>query len=299
MVAMGQASTASSCRVSEGTARHGHRAAGRSTGGTATERLRILSRTVELEVIPSLLRARGIGRAELAPAAEPTEAVTSAHVAELVACTLDGADPATSGFVAAMQDQGFRAEALYLDLLAPAANRLGELWAEDLCTFTDVTVGLIRLQRAMRLLSPAFLGSNYLADMGRQAGPRALLVPLPGEQHTFGLSMVSDFFRRAGWSVWSGPVATTGELATMVRSSWVDVVGFSLSCDERIDTVRSEIRSLRLASRNPGLAVMVGGPPFVLDPRLADAVGADGTARDGWQAVGNAHSLLQRETERR
>ena len=85
----------------------------------------------------------------------------------------------------------------------------------------------------------------------------------------------------------------------MVRSSWVDVVGFSLACDERLDTVRTEISAIRLASRNPGLAVMVGGPPFVLDPALAEAVGADGTARDGLQAVGAAHGLLQREAERR
>ncbi|MDH5177200.1 MAG: cobalamin B12-binding domain-containing protein [Gammaproteobacteria bacterium] len=27
---------------------------------------------------------------------------------------------------------------------------------------------------------------------------RALLIPMPGEQHTFGLMIVADFFRRAG-----------------------------------------------------------------------------------------------------
>ena len=52
--------------------------------------------------------------------------------------------------------RGVSIEKLYLDLLAPAARYLGELWNEDLCTFTDVTVGLGRLQRVLRELSPAF-----------------------------------------------------------------------------------------------------------------------------------------------
>lgn len=298
MVAMGQ-TTALECHTEYLAASRGHRATGRvgRTTGFDAERRHILTRTVELDVIPRLLRARGIGRADPAPVASIP--VTAAHVAQLVAFTLAASEPATSSFVAAMRDQGFHAETLYLDLLAPAANRLGELWVEDLCDFTEVTIGLNRLQHAMRLLSPAFLGSNFLTQVDRQAGPRVLLVPLPGEQHTFGLAMVYDFFRRAGWTAWSGPIGTTGELATMVRSSWVDVLGFSLSCDERLETVRSEIRAVRRASRNPGLAVMVGGPPFVLDPGLARAVGADGTARNGLQAVGQAHALLQGDAERR
>ena len=299
MVAMGQTTTALDCHTGSRSAACSMRVPGRSgrTSGVDSERRHILTRTIELDVIPRLLRARGIGRADPAPVkAIP---VTAAHVAQLVAFTLAASEPATSGFVAAMRDQGFRAETLYLDLLAPAASRLGELWVEDLCDFTEVTIGLTRLQQAMRLLSPAFLGSNFLTQVDRQAGPRVLLVPLPGEQHTFGLSMVFDFFRRAGWTAWSGPIGSTGELATMVRSNWIDVVGFSLSCDERLDTVRSEIRAVRLASQNPGLAVMVGGPPFVLDPRLAGMVGADGTARDGLQAVGQAHALLQGDVERR
>ena len=33
----------------------------------------------------------------------------------------------------------------------------------------------------------------------------------------------------------------------MVRSEWVDMVGFSLACDERLETARLEIRAVRLA----------------------------------------------------
>ncbi len=261
--------------------------------GFEAQRRSILTRTVERDVIPALLRAHGVRRGE--QRARPTLAVTKAHVTHLADLALGPAGPA-SAYVGALRADGFGAESLYLDLLAPAAVRLGDLWVEDLCDFSEVTVGLIQLQQIMRQLGPAFF------DVGRselQAPPRAYLVPLPGEQHMFGLAMVTDFFRRAGWNVWSGPIASRAELATMVRSEWVDMVGFSLACDERLDTARREVRAVRLASRNPGLAVMVGGPCFVGDPGLAAAIGADGTANDGLQAVGAASALVKRAAERR
>ena len=246
----------------------------------------ILTRTVRLDVIPRLVAARAV--------ALPSLVVAPAHVAELVQLVLARGEPAAIAFVEAMRDKGAVAESLYLDLLAPAARRLGVMWEEDTCDFTEVTVGLWRLQSAMRELSPSFLDQ----PASRTGGPRVLLAPLPGESHTFGLSMVHEFFRRAGWNAWSGPVGDSAELAAMVRNERVDVVGFSLSCDERLETVYSEIRAVRRASLNPGLSVMVGGPPLVGNPLLAAQLGADGTATDGRQAVAQAQALVENSRAR-
>ena len=253
----------------------------------------ILARTVELDVIPRLLQVRP----PVLPVAA-LAAVTETHVAELAALTLGANEAASAAFVAALREEGFAAQALYLNLLTPVARRLGEWWERDVCDFTQVTTGLWRLQAAMRDLSPAFLGSANVAAAPRRARPRILLVPLPGEQHTFGLSMVHEFFSRAGWNAWSGPLDSRGELGATVRRQWVDVVGFSMACDERLETARAEIAAVRLASRNPGLAVLVGGPPFVASPGLAACIGADGTATDGLQAVAAANALLKRQDER-
>ena len=251
----------------------------------------ILTRTVELDVIPRLLVAHPT---PVAPAVAGL-LVSTAHVADLVGLVLSRGEPEAVAFVEAMHDQGAAAESLYLDLLAPAARRLGEMWEDDTCDFTEVTIGLWRLQNAMRELSPSFL---RVADVPTQ-GPRVLLVPLPGEDHTFGLSMVYEFFRRAGWNAWSGPVASSADLRGLVRREWVQVIGFSLACDEKLDAVRAEIRSVRRASMNPGLAVLVGGPGFTANPLLAAEVGADGTATDGRQAVLQAQALVDLATKRR
>lgn len=252
----------------------------------------ILTRTVQLDVIPRLLAAR-TGAITPAPAlvASPAPAlvVAPAHVAELVELVLADGESAAAAYVESMCGNGAGAEAIYLDLLAPAARRLGAMWDEDLCDFTEVTVGLWRLQSAMREFSTSFLDQRT----GPTNGPRILLVPLPGESHSFGLSMVYEFFHRAGWNAWSGPVHDSAELAGMVRREHVDVVGFSLACDERLEAAYSEIRAVRRASLNPGLAVMVGGPPFIGNPLLAAQLGADGTATDGRQAVAHARALVE------
>ncbi len=251
----------------------------------------ILTRTVELDVIPRLL----VAHPTLVAPAVAGLLVSTAHVADLVGLVLSRGEPEAVAFVEAMHDQGAAAESLYLDLLAPAARRLGEMWEDDTCDFTEVTIGLWRLQNAMRELSPSFLRA---ADT-RTNGPRVLLVPLPGEDHTFGLSMVYEFFRRAGWNAWSGPVESSADLRGLVRREWVEVIGFSLACDEKLDAVRAEIRSVRRASMNPGLAVLVGGPGFTANPLLAAEVGADGTATDGRQAVLQAKALVDMAAKRR
>ena len=262
-----------------------------------TERQAILVRTVKLDVIPRLLSlvrspdASQSGALESAPL--PVPVVTPAQVAELADLALHGHDRSVCTLVGDLREQGISAESLLLDLLTPVARRLGEWWEQDVCSFMEVTTGLWRLQDAMHGLGPTFLSSGALPP-----GPRILLVPMPGEQHTFGLSMVFEFFRRAGWNAWSGPVASREELAEAVSREWVDVVGFSLGSDERLEAAREEIQAVRDASRNPGLFVMVGGPPFVASSGLAASIGADGTAQDGAQAVATAAGLMQRSGRR-
>ena len=104
--------------------------------------------------------------------------------------------------------------------------------------------------------------------------------------------MVADFFRRAGWSVWCEPATTTHGLIELVRAEWFAVIGFSIGTALHIDELASCIRSVRRASRNRALGVMVGGPIVNERPELVQLVGADATARDGWQAVLQAQGML-------
>ena len=173
---------------------------------------------------------------------------------------------------------GLPIETLYLDLLAPTARHLGDLWEADVCDFTQVTIGLGRLQQVLHELSHAFQSEMAAAA---SLGRRVLLIPVPGEQHSFGLFMVAEFFRRAGWDVCGTEVDTRQDLVRTMRDQSFAVVGLSASCGTRLDALAASIRAARRASRNRGVGVMVGGPLFVGHPELVAHVGADATALDG------------------
>jgi methanogenic corrinoid protein MtbC1 len=248
-----------------------------------------LLRAIEVEVIPRLVLARrGLPDGADALAGNAVVPCGVEEVAELAGLVLGRDAALASSFVETLRARGTSVEMLYLDLLAPAARHLGELWTADLCDFTEVTVGLGRLQQVLHELGPAFRTESEHHEAGR----RALLVPLPGEQHTFGLFMVTEFFRRASWDVWSGSIPAKADLARMVREEWFAVVGFSVSSDRGLDTLAASIRAVRRASCNRGVGILVGGPVFLEHPDYVALVGADATAADGRQAVAQAHNLL-------
>ncbi len=99
----------------------------------------------------------------------------------------------------ALRAGGMSAEAVITEVLSATARHLGVMWEQDRCTFVDVTLGLSRLQQLLRIYGPAFEAEPALQGSGR----RLLLAVVPGEQHTFGLAIVEEFFRRAGWHVQS------------------------------------------------------------------------------------------------
>ena len=253
----------------------------------AARRVAPLARVIEVEVVPRLVLA---GRAAARDAAPDSGSAAPGpeDVVALVGLVIGDDTAAPLAYVEELRLRGVTLERLYLDLFAVTAQRLGELWTEDLCSFADVTVGLARLQALVREYSPAFMPSVEARDPRRSA----LLIPVPGEQHTFGLVMVAEFFLRAGWEVQSDPTMSTEEVRSAVRDRWFAVAGISVGHHDRLETVAALIRSVRRESCNPAIGVMVGGRVFAEKPELAGLVGADATATDGRQAALQAETLL-------
>jgi hypothetical protein len=147
-----------------------------------------ITHTLETEVIPRLV---------LSPVPATLVTADPADVLSLVGIVLKDELTGALDFVRTLLARGTTLEEIYLDLLTPAARHLGSLWDEDLCDFTDVTLGLWRLHQVLADLGPSFEQGTSLHPAGVQNDQthRALLLPLPGSQHTFGLLMVADFFR--------------------------------------------------------------------------------------------------------
>jgi MerR family transcriptional regulator, light-induced transcriptional regulator len=252
-------------------------------------RMSRLARTIEDEIIPRLMLAHRAGSEPvLRSVAGAGQAITADDVKHFAKLVLSHEEDIAFASVETLRARGVSVEGIYLELLAPTARYLGKLWEEDLCNFTDVTVGLGRLQRVLRELSPALGRSVEHPSQGR----RVLLLPSPGEQHTFGLVMVAEFFRRAGWDVTGGAWAAGADAAELVSAEWFDVVGFSLGSEVHVGALANSVRAVRHATCNQHVAVLVGGPLFGIHPEFMGQVGADGMTIDGREAPALAESLI-------
>ena len=248
------------------------------------ERMARLVRTIEGEIVPRLVMARRVARA---PAVTEEKGPDDADVKELVRLLLAHDVAVASAYVETVRQRGATLESVCLRLLAPAARELGLLWEEDECDFMQVTVGLCRLHHLLRELSPEFRPDAAERKIERNI----LLVPLPGDQHTFGITLVAQFLRRSGWEVWHEYPSSQADILTTVKQTWFTVVGLSVGSETRLDALASAIRAIRVVSLNPAVGIMVGGPILVSRPEIAALVGADATAVDGPMAVQRAEHI--------
>jgi methanogenic corrinoid protein MtbC1 len=125
------------------------------------------------------------------------------------------------------------------------------------------------------------------------------LLPAPEEQHTFGLVVVSELFRRNGWHVQGVAPMELDELQDLVSEQWFVLIGFSLSCDRLINPLCSTIQTVRRVSKNKSVQIMVGGRAFAKDPALWPEVGADWTASNAQEALELAETMADRGKLRR
>lgn len=251
------------------------------------EQARSLTRLIEGEIIPRLLAAHTSGPL-FESAGEPLSMITAEEVAAFAPLALQVEADELLQHVEGLVARGISYEMLLVDLLAPAARHLGELWDDDRCDFVDVTMGLWRLQEVVHELS----GSSRTGVHDDHRFRRALFASLEGDQHSFGTVVVDEMFSANGWLTDRLNEVSTDELFRYVRAEAFDLIGLTITCDCHIAALPSIVRGVRASSRNPRICVMVGGRVFAQNADLAAAIGADGTAPDARVAVRVAGELV-------
>jgi methanogenic corrinoid protein MtbC1 len=241
-----------------------------------------LSRTIEAEIIPRLMLVHASD--ECGEEAARDSMPTRAEAIELANLVIEHEVEVASSYVAVLRARGVTLETIFLHLLAPAAQHLDQFWREDRADFCDITIALSRLQQLLRELGTRFEAEGEPSVEEK----RMLLCTTPSETHTFGVSIVEEFMRRAGWDTTCAPQANVAEIGKILRQEWYDVIGFSLSCESLLAELASSIDVIRRRSRNPRIGILVGGRYFNEHPESAGLVGADLVAFDGLDAVRKA-----------
>ncbi len=257
----------------------------RATG--QVDQIETVNTIIESEIIPRLLMAHSATAAPARPrrlrAIAPDEA---SRFAELplrleAASLLEEVD----AFIA----KGASVETICLDLLAPAARKLGEMWEHDECDFLDVTMGLWRLQEVMREVAV-----RSPVDLAGLALPfSALFSPMPGDHHNFGTLMLDEVFARGGWRSEALVKPERRELLDRLARQPFDLLGLTLARDCPSAALSNLIKAVRNVSANPHIIVLVGGRMINENPGMVMEVGADGTGADALAALELANGLVK------
>jgi hypothetical protein len=202
-----------------------------------------------------------------------------AQACDLAELLIGSQDGAALELLRELQGGTRRLGTLYAAVLEPAARRLGDLWNEDICSEVDLTLGLCRLQTAVRVLT-AEQPDRKLESLQL---PSVLIVPEPGEMHLLGSVLDNSILGGAGWAPQSEFPRNDRALQDLLSSSWFDVLDLSLSVALRrehwLPRVTQTIAQARRASQNPELLVVVGGRVFIEQAEAGLNVGANLTSK--------------------
>ncbi len=181
-------------------------------------------------------------------------------------------------------------ETLMLRVITPAAQELGQMWADDTCSFATVTLGTWRLRMLAQRVS------ELLPMLLAQPDPqRSILVSaLPGEQHDFGVAIVAEFLARDGWLVTRAVPRDIEDLRGELRVRRPTLVGLSIARPDAAPLLAETIAQIRRL--NPSPRILVGGPAIAADPQLARRAGADAAATCARSALDIAQGLLPART---
>ena len=253
----------------------------------ANDHLQDLAQTIETVIIPRLRVNLGVSGL---PAREKTahEPELGPEVVETFTKLVMSQDNREAfRFIESLFERNVSLESVLLDLMAPAARHMGKLWVTDSCSFVDVTLGMTRIQQILRQSRQI---APHLLDKVQSKG-QILLIPVPGEQHTFGLRIIEELLMRDGWDVTSNLRASVDDAIQMVSLFSYDVIGLSVSRERLLDPLHSIITFIRHHSLNRSVRIIVGGVVFNDKPELANLIDSDAVLTDIRQLLATANSL--------
>jgi methanogenic corrinoid protein MtbC1 len=203
-----------------------------------------------------------------------------------VAALLRGERDVASQLILDESGRGTAVRDLYLHVFQPAQYELGRLWQLNQINVAQEHYCSAATQLIMSQLYPRIFGAKK---------NRGTLVAacVAGDLHEIGARMVSDLFEMDGWHTHylGASVPTASIIQTVVRLK-ATVLALSATITYHVRAVAELIAAARRTPECASLKILVGGFPFKVAPDLWQDVGADGSARDGQEAVTLANEAL-------
>ncbi len=168
-----------------------------------------------------------------------------------------------------------------IDYIIPELARvLGQRWADDDLSFVDVAIGSARLQEAVRALVARELSQGFDTLDTETAGPngiqtqRVLMVIPRSEDHTLGVFVAADQFRRFGYHVDIAVDQHPKQIATAIAQRHYSMVGLTIAGRRSLASTKDLVDIIR-SNATQSLPIVLGGSLVETEQDLKTATGVD------------------------
>lgn len=178
-------------------------------------------------------------------------------------------------FVAPDIVEDMRAHRVTLDTIIDvyivyAARLLGEKWVNDEISFSEVTIGTLRLQALLAEIAPA----NRTMHFGDRQRVHTLIIVPQGEQHFLGANVVAAQLRRTGCEVTMSFDESHERLRGRVKFDAPHLALITCSGEGNLESVARTVDVLR-SQPNDGLTIALGGAVTTSQANLKEVTGVD------------------------
>ncbi len=193
------------------------------------------------------------------------------EVDQLTNLLLDTEEGSFELAITVLKTHGAPIDYIVLDLIPAIARKLGKQWEDDSLSFADVSIGVNRLERVIHKLDYLFQANQ----LDRQQNKAIFITGFPGSQHSLGTLIFANFLIYSGWQVHRPNQVNIDSIVYGVSSKDLQAIAISVSTSEQLEELPSLIDLLRQKSKNPNIAVLIGGPLYNKLPEAFDHIQAE------------------------
>jgi 5-methyltetrahydrofolate--homocysteine methyltransferase len=200
---------------------------------------------------------------------------------------MNGDREAASRLVKAALDEGAAIGDIMENGLVAAMDAIGKKFKANEIFIPEVLIAAKAMHAGMAVLEPHF------AKHGIKPIGRVVIGTVKGDLHDIGKNIVSMMFRGACFEIDDLGIDVSPEkFVETARSKEADIIAMSSLLTTSMSAMKDTVKAVAAAGLAGKVKIMVGGAPVTQS--FADAIGADGYAKDAATAVDKARELLNR-----
>jgi len=183
--------------------------------------------------------------------------------------------------------KGIDVKTILEDGLIASMNAIGEKFKANEIFIPEVLIAAKAMHAGIAVLEPFFAASG-IKPIGK-----VVIGTVKGDLHDIGKNIVSMMLKGACFEVMDlGIDVPPGKFAEIVQAKGADIIAMSSLLTTSMGAMKDTIKLLKDSGVRDKVKIIVGGAPITQS--FADAIGADGYAKDAATAVDRAKELLSK-----